>query len=374
MIYLDYNATAPLRPEVRDWLEASLRQGLFGNASSVHALGQRARRHLEDARARIARIGQRKPSEVIFTSGGTEANNLALRGSLLGRKSGSPRLLVSATEHPAVLEPARRLRDEGVELEIIPVDAEGRLRLDALEQALERPTTLVSVMAVNNETGVLSPLAEIVALAQARGARVHVDAVQAAGKLPLPVEADLVTLSGHKLGAPPGIGVLLGRASLGLRPELLGGPQERGHRGGTEPFLLAVCMAIALECAEASRAEEHPRLLGLRDRLEAGLRQLGGVRIVGEARARAPGTSTALFSGIEGDALLQALDLAGVAASSGSACSSGSLEPSHVLLAMGFSAEESKSAVRFSTGFLTTPEEIDRVLVLLPGLLKPLRG
>lgn len=374
MIYLDYNATAPLRPEVRDWLKEALETGLFGNPSSIHWAGRRARKYLEDARGRVARLTGRKPSEIVFTSGGTEADNLALRGRLLAPGPTPPRLLISAAEHPAVLEPARRLAAEGVEVELLPVDAHGRLDLEAFERALVRPARLVSVMAVNNETGVVSPLAEVVRLAHARGAEVHVDAVQAAGKLPLPLEAELLSLSGHKLGAPPGVGVLITREAAAPRAELLGGPQERGRRAGTESFVLATAMAIALERAEASRAAEHDRLLALRGRLEAGLRSLPGVRIAGEDAPRAPGTTTALFHGVEGDALLQALDLAGVAASSGSACSSGSVEPSHVLLAMGLSPEEAKSAVRFSTGFGTTEAEIDETLALLPALLGPLRS
>lgn len=372
-IYLDYNATAPLSPEVRDWLIQALELDLFGNASSVHWSGQRARKHLEQARTRIAQLTLRKPSEIIFTSGGTEANNLALRGALLGDRTRSPRLLVSAVEHPSVLEPARRLAREGVDLEILPVDRNGALDLEALSRALQRPTTLVSVMAVNNETGVESPVSEVIRLAHAAGARVHVDAVQAAGKRPLPVEADLFTLSGHKLGAPSGIGALISREALQLRPELLGGPQERGYRGGTEPIVLATALSIALERAEAEREIEIVRLLALRDRLEAGLRLVPEVSIVGSESARAPGTTSAIFSGIEGDALLQALDLAGIAASSGSACSSGSLEPSHVLLAMGFSSEDAKSAVRFSTGARTRPEDIDALLSCLPDLLGQLR-
>ena len=368
-IYLDYNATAPLAPEVRDWLRRALDEDFYGHPSSVHWSGQNARKQLEDARTRIARITERKPSEIFFTSGGTEANNLALRGTLRGARGQAQRLLISAVEHPSVLEPARRLAAEGANLETIPVGRDGLIDLEWLTRALQTPTTLVSVMAVNNETGVVSPVSEVIRLAHAAGAFVHVDAVQAAGKLPLPLEADLLSLSGHKLGAPPGIGVLVAREAAKLRPEMLGGPQERGHRGGTESIMLATAMALALEHAEAHRAAESARLLALRESLERALLSLPGVAIVGRDTQRAPGTTNATFAGIEGDALLQALDLAGIAASSGSACSSGSLEPSQVLLAMGLSVEEAKSAVRFSLGFRTQSEEIETLLSILPSLL-----
>jgi cysteine desulfurase len=360
LIYLDYNASAPVRPEVRD----AMAEVSFGNASSVHWAGQRARKELEAARTAIARRVARKPSEVIFTSGGTEADNLALLGVR------GDRVLISSVEHPAVLTAADRLRARGVEVELVPVDSEGRLDLFALDRALEKPTVLVSVMAVNNETGVISPIAEVIARSHARGARVHVDAVQAAGRIPLPLEADLIAMSGHKLGGPKGIGVLLVRDDLPLDSLITGGPQERGHRAGTEPVAGAVGMAKALEIALDRMDAERDRLAGLVARVDAGLGALPGARIVGRSAERVANTTTAVFEGVEGESLLQALDLAGIAASSGSACSSGSLEPSHVLKAMGYSDAEALSAVRFSLGWASGASDVDRLLSVLPEALK----
>jgi cysteine desulfurase len=376
-IYLDYNATAPVRPEVRDAMTPILfgapAEGSFGNASSVHWAGQRARKELEAARGSIARRMNRKASEIIFTSGGTEADNLALFGVMLHGSVKAKRLIVSAVEHPAVMSAAARLEELGVGVVRVPVDRGGVLDLDALDRALAEPAALVSVMAVNNETGVVSPVEEVIARAHARGARVHVDAVQAAGRIELPLDADLISLSGHKLGAPKGIGVLAARESLPLVSEIVGGPQERGHRAGTEPVALAVGMATALELAMDQREAEAARLSALVRRIDGCLRSLPGVELVG-APHRVANTTTAIFRGVEGDALLMALDLAGVAASSGSACSSGSLSPSHVLLAMGYGGAEALASVRFSLGWATTDSDIDRLLSVLPGVLEGVRS
>ncbi|MCC7386265.1 MAG: cysteine desulfurase [Deltaproteobacteria bacterium] len=373
-VYLDYNASAPVRPEVRAAMEPLLFGELsFGNASSIHWAGREARRHLDEARRRIAERVGRHPSEVIFTSGGSEADNLALRG-VMERAGPGARLILSAIEHPAVLVTAERLASRGVAVERIGVDREGRLDLEALDRALERPATLVSVMAVNNETGVIQPIDAVIERASRAGARVHVDAVQAAGRIPIPSAADLVTLSGHKIGGPKGVGVLLTRKALALEPQISGGRQERGHRAGTEPIALAVGMAVALERALADQDAEAIRLGAMRDHLEAGVRAIGGARILGEGAPRVAQTSTALFSGVEADALLQALDLAGVAASSGSACSIGSLEPSHVLLAMGVPRAEALGAIRFSLGWRSQEEDASYLLSVLATALCQARG
>lgn len=373
-VYLDYNASAPVRPEVRAAMEPLLFGELsFGNASSIHWAGREARRHLDEARRRIGDLVGRHPSEVIFTSGGSEADNLALRG-VLERAGPGARLILSAIEHPAVLVTAGRLESRGVAVERIPVDQEGRLDLGALDRALERPATLVSVMAVNNETGVIQPIDAVIERASRAGAHVHVDAVQAAGRIPIPSAADLVTLSGHKIGGPKGVGVLLTRKALTLEPQISGGRQERGHRAGTEPIALAVGMAVALERALADQDAEAIRLGAMRDHLEAGVRAIDGVRILGEGAPRVAQTSTALFSGVEADALLQALDLAGVAASSGSACSIGSLEPSHVLLAMGVPRSEALGAIRFSLGWRSREEDASYLLSVLATALGQARG
>ena len=377
-IYLDYNATSPVRPEVRAAVEPILfgdpGEGRFGNASSVHWAGQSARRQLESARAQVASRLGRSPSEIVFTSGGTEADNLALNGVL--SRAERPRLVLSAVEHPAVAACADRWRARGAEVVRVPVTPDGALDLDALDAALDPSPTLVSVMAVNNETGFVHDIAAVAERVHAAGARLHVDAVQAAGRLPLqPLaeQADLLVVSGHKLGGLPGAGVLALRADLPLTESMVGGPQERGRRAGTESVAAAVGLSAALERAEAERAEESARLGRLRDRLEGHLADLPGVRVLRGAPRVAP-VVTALFEAVDGEVLLQALDLEGVAVSSGSACSSGSLEPSPVLLALGIGAELARSAVRFSLGRGTTEAEIDAVTALLPPLLARARG
>ena len=377
-VYLDYNATAPVRPEVRRAVEPVLfgdpAQGRFGNASSVHWAGQVARRLLEQARGRVAKRLSRKPAEIVFTSGGSEADNLALRGVLMHPRVRRPRLVISAVEHPAVRAPAEALRGAGVDVVKIPVDTEGRLDLDRLDAALTVPTTLVSIMAVNNETGVVLPVDEVIARARRSGATIHVDAVQAAGRIALPIDADLITLSGHKLGGLPGAGVLAVRDDIPLAAQQLGGPQERGHRAGTEAVATAIALAEVLDLADDARETENLRLQGLRDRLEAGVAALPGARIVGRAADRVAPVTTAVFTGVDGEAILQGLDLEGIATSSGSACSSGSLEPSHVLLAMGIPPTEALSAVRFSLGWASVPADVDHALAVLPTILERARA
>lgn len=376
-VYLDYNATAPVRPEVREatWplLFGEPETGAFGNASSVHWAGQAARKHLEAARLRIAQLVQRKPSEVLFPSGGTEADNLALFGTLLHPKAKAPRLVLSAVEHPAVMAAADRLRERGVDVQTVSVDPEGRLDLDGLDRALTTPTTLVAVMAVNNETGVILDVPAVVERAHRAGAQVLVDAVQAPGRIPIPA-ADLVVLSGHKIGGLKGAGCLLRSAVVPMRPEVVGGPQERGLRAGTEDVAAVVALDVALHAAEAQRARETERLGALQQRLESGLCGLPGVRIVGAGAPRVAGVTTAVFEDVGSEAVLQGLDLEGFAASSGSACSSGSLEPSHVLTAMGYDGPTALSAVRFSLGWASTEADVDALLDTLPTVVARARA
>ena len=376
-IYLDYNATSPVLPAVRAAVEPILfdsPQAPTGNPSSIHWAGQNAKRKLEEARAQVARAFGRKPSEVIFTSGGTEADHLALFGVLLHPTQKHRRLLISAVEHPAVRAAAAALQQRhGVQVVELPVDAQGQLDLLALEAALQIPTGLVSVMAVNNETGIVSPLPAITERVKRAGALLHVDAVQAIGRVPLP-EVDLLSFSGHKLGGLPGAGVLLTKQPIPLQEQLHGGPQERGRRAGTEALAPIVGLAVALTHALSRQTIEMERLQVLRDRLEDTLRELPGVERVGARAPRVASTSTALFEGVDGDALLQALDLEGIAASSGSACSSGSLEPSHVLLAMGVPPRSALAAVRFSLGWGTTAAEIDTLCQVLPRALAQVRA
>jgi len=370
-VYLDHNATTPVRPEIQARVAPLIFAGpedpRFGNASSVHWAGQRARRELETARAQLAGHFERRAADVIFTSGGTEADNLALFGVLRHPGLHPPRLVVSSVEHPAVRAAAAHLRDAGVSVQTVGVDAQGQLDLEALKVALQTPTTLVSVMAVNNETGIISPIEPIVDLAHAAGALVHVDAVQAVGRIELPLQADLISISGHKLGGLKGVGALISREGISLAPQSVGGPQERGHRAGTEPVALAVSLSEAVQLAERERPEQTARLGALRDQIDTAIADLPGLRVL--SGQRVTNTTCAVLSGVDGEVVLQGLDLDGVAASSGSACSSGSLEPSHVLCAMGIPEDEALSALRFSLGWSSTEADVHRLLEVLPEVI-----
>lgn len=353
-VYLDWNATAPARPEAIEAVARVMAQ--VGNASSVHRFGRAARKIVEDAREQVAALVGADPANVIFTSGGTEANNLALRGC------GDRRLIVSAVEHGAVLAPAL-LRDPRAV--ILPVDERGVVRLDALEQALresEKPA-LVSVMRANNETGVLQPVAEVVELAHRHGALVHCDAVQAAGKIPFNIKelgVDLASLSAHKLGGPQGVGALVLREDMPLDAQNVGGGQERGRRSGTENVAGLAGFGAAAQAAREHLAE-YARVAELRDDLERRTAIIAqDRRIVGAGAERLPNTSCLTMPGVKAETQVMALDLEGVAVSAGSACSSGKVSASHVLQAMGLPDEEALTAIRVSLGWSTTPADIDR--------------
>jgi cysteine desulfurase len=351
-VYLDYNATAPVRPEALAAMTAALE--LPGNASSVHGPGRRARRLVEEARTAVAVLAGVGPDWVTFTSGGTEANNLALLGS------GAPQVLVSAGEHDSVLQAVPEARR-------IALDETGQVDLSDLEGALSQAPggTLVSVMLANNETGVLQPLEAVVALARGAGALVHCDAVQAAGKIPLDLPSlgvDLLTLSAHKLGGPPGVGALLARPGLALHALQRGGGQERRRRAGTENLPGIAGFAAAAELALRD-LPEMSRLAALRDRFEREARTLApDLKVFGAAAPRLPNTSCVALAGLAAETQLMALDLAGVAVSSGAACSSGKVQPSHVLTAMGASTAEAASAIRVSLGWASREADIDRLL------------
>ncbi len=351
-VYMDYNATAPVRPEAAAAVAEALAQ--VGNASSVHGFGRIARGRIESAREQVAALAGARPEQVVFTSGGTEANNLALAGV------DRPRLLVSAGEHDSVLQAAPRA-------ERIALDSEGRIDLGALSRLLaaERRPALVSVMLANNETGVLQPLAEVVALARAQGALVHTDAVQAAGKIPLDMAAlgvDLLSLSAHKLGGPQGVGALAVADGVALAPLIRGGGQERARRGGTENLAGIAGFGAAAEAA-AGDLEGAARLSDRRGRLEQGLRDLAPeARVFGAGTPRLANTSCFAVPGLAGETQVMALDLAGVAVSAGSACSSGRVRASHVLRAMGASEEEAASAIRVSLGWRSEAGDVERFL------------
>ena len=360
-IYLDHNATTPLDPRVleamRPWLE-----GRFGNASSLHWFGPRARAGVEDARMQVAALLRASPAEIVFTSGGTEADNLALRGVAAAAAAPRRKILVSAVEHPAVLNVAKALAAQGFVTETVRVTAEGRLDEGDLRERLDDTTALVSVMLANNETGVLQPVAEAAALARARGALVHCDAVQGVGKVEVDVSAlgcDLLSLSGHKIYGPQGVGALYVRRGTSMQALLRGGAQERNRRAGTENVAGVVGLGAAAELAAALLHGERARLAALRDRLEARLLAIPDARVNGGG-PRLPNTTNVSFGTTDAVPLLMALDLAGVAVSTGAACAAGAAEPSHVLLAMGLARDVVQASLRFSLGRQTTADEIDR--------------
>jgi cysteine desulfurase len=345
----------------------------FGNPSSLHWFGQRARAAVEEARARVAALVGAEPGEIVFTGGGSESDNMALRG--VSARAREPRrgLVLSAIEHHAVLNTAKALREEGHPVDLVRVHETGHLALDDLREKVGPATALVSLMLANNETGTLQPVAEAARLAHERGALAHCDAVQAAGKVAVDVRAldvDLLTLSAHKIGGPKGVGALYVRRGTRMAPLVRGGSQERNRRAGTENVAGIVGFgAAAALSTEPARAAELGRLAGLRDRLEERLLAIPGARRNG-AEPRTPNTANVSFEDTEAEGLLIALDLEGVACSTGAACAAGALEPSHVLRAMGLRPERVQSSLRFSLGRSTTQEEVDRAASLVAAVVE----
>lgn len=376
-VYLDHNATTPLDPEVLAAMTPFLAEG-FGNPSSLHVWGREARQALERARATIARaLGSADKDTVVFTSGGTEADNLALMGVAASQEKRGRHVILSSVEHHAVLNAAAHLGRQGFEVTRLSVDSQGLLDPDDVRRVIRPDTVLVSLMYGNNETGVLFPIASVGRICRQRGVTFHTDAVQSFGKLPLDVEmlcVDLLSLSGHKTHGPKGIGALFIRRGTRMQPLLHGGAQERSRRAGTENVAAAVGLARATELSLQDQAGESRRMADLRDRLEGGvMAALPGVLRNGHPTERLPHTTNLAFAGVEAESLILALDLAGIGASSGAACSSGSLEPSHVLAAMGLPRERVLSSVRFSLGRTTTREEIEHVLEVLPPIVERMR-
>ena len=377
-IYLDHNATTPLLPAVIDRMTAVLHQE-FGNPSSVHHFGQQAKAAVDDARSEVAALIGADPSEVLFTSGGTEGDNIAIRGVAEALETtGRKHLIASAIEHEAVLNTLKALARRGWRTTLLPVDQSGILTPSTLREALADDTALVSVMHANNEIGTIQPVAELARVAHDRGALFHTDAVQSAGKLPVNVKAlgvDMLSLSAHKFYGPKGVGALWVRRGVRVLPLLTGGRQERSRRAGTENVPGIVGMGAAAAIAARKMGEEGTRLAALRDRLEAGiLRAVPGTAVNGSVGGRVPNTTNISFDRIEAESLLIAFDLEGIAVSTGSACSSGTLEPSHVLKAMGFNAHRTQNSIRFSLGASNTEAEIDRVIAVLPGIVEKLRN
>jgi cysteine desulfurase len=375
-VYLDNNATTRVAPEV---LEAMLPffTELWGNPSSMHRFGGQVRKHVDAARRQAADLIGADPSEIVFTSCGTESNNMAIRGAVEAA-SGPVHVVTTRVEHPAVLEPCRMLKERGIPVTELDVDGKGQLRLEDLQLTLDRGRAVVSAMWANNETGVVFPIPEIAAMVKAAGGLVHTDAVQAAGKLPVDVRrapVDMLSFSGHKLHAPKGIGALYIRRGTRVRPLLLGGHQEAGKRGGTENVPYIVGLGRACELAARGLADEMTRVAGLRDRLQAGiLAACPDVRVNGDEAHRLPNTLNVSFQYIEGESILLHLSDAGISASSGSACASGSLEPSHVIRAMGVPFMAVHGSIRFSLSRYTTPADVDYVLNTLPPIIRKLRA
>jgi cysteine desulfurase len=373
-IYLDNNSTTRLDPRVLEAMQPFWRDQ-FGNASSIHRLGQAARHAVETAREQVAALIGAAPREIIFTSGGTEADNLALLGTLAATPT-RRHIVTTAVEHPAVHDLCTRLESQGCRVTFVPVDALGRLDLAAFAAALDDDTALASVMFANNETGVVFPVRQVAGLCAARGVPLHVDAVQAAGRVPIDARdlgASLLSLSAHKMHGPKGAGALYVARGARLRSQQVGGHQERDLRPGTENVAAIVGFGAAAELAGRRLPEAMPAVAALRDRLEAGLLQRVEIaRVIGDPAHRTPNTTTLGFRHLEAEAILVALSEEGLCASSGSACSSGSLEPSRVLRAMGVEPETAHGAIRFSLSVETTGDEIDRALEIVPRVVSRL--
>ncbi|HLH18707.1 MAG TPA: cysteine desulfurase family protein [Bryobacteraceae bacterium] len=373
--YFDHNATTPLAPEALETMVACLGQ-VYGNASSIHYFGQAAKQRMEAARRQVAALVGCRPAELIFTGGGTEADNLAVLGAV--RAAGRPaHVVTTAIEHPAVLGACAQLEREGHAVTRVPVPASGIVDPDAIRRALRPETALVSVMHANNELGTVQPIAEIARIAHEAGVPVHSDGVQALGKIPVDVEAlgvDLYSVSAHKVYAPKGVGALYMRKGTNLTPLAFGGHHERDRRPGTENVPGIAGFGAAAEVAGARLAEDAGRIGGLRDRLEnAILDRIPGTGINGSPAGRTPNTSNVYFDGIDGEALTIALDLRGFAVSTGAACSSGAIAPSHVLTAIGLSADRARASMRFSLGRSNTDEQVNALAEALCEAVAHLR-
>ncbi|NCO51080.1 MAG: cysteine desulfurase [Deltaproteobacteria bacterium] len=377
-IYLDHNATTAVHPTVVDAMLPWLTQH-YGNPSSVHWAGRAANAALEKAREQVASLLNASVNDIIFTSGGTEGDNFAIKGTALQRAEQGRHLITTAVEHPAVLETCRALERQGWQVSYLPVDSQGNLDLAQLESNIQPQTQLISVMWANNEIGNIYPLAEISVIAKARGVCLHSDAVQVAGRLPIDVQAtglDLAVISGHKFGAPKGVGALFVKSGNRLEPLMHGGSQERHRRGGTSNLASIVGLGKACELAGVEMQQNAVHVAQLRERLQQGIRRgIRGVFFHGAQQSdhRLPNTLNASFAGISGESLLMSLDLKGIAVSSGSACSSGSLEASHVMTALGVAPQLAQSSIRFSLGPTNTAAEIDYVIDELAAAVSRLR-
>jgi len=375
-VYLDFNATTPVEPAVLDAMLPYF-SAEFGNAASIHTPGQRARAAVETAREQVAALIGARPQEIIFTSGGTESDNHAIFGIVEAAGGHEKHVVTSTIEHEAVLNACQALEKRGMKVTYLPVDSHGQIALNELRRVLRPETVLITIMHANNELGTVQPLEEIGRIAQDADIYFHTDAVQSAGKIPIDVTAlqvDLLSLSGHKFYAPKGIGALYIRGGTRLRQLLYGGHHQRGFRPGTENVAGIAGLGKAAEIARRSLADDAKRVALLRDKLQQGLlERVPQSRVNAAAAQRTPNTTNLVFPGVEGEALLIALDLKGLACSTGAACSSGAVEPSHVLTAIGLSPEEARASLRFSLGRHTTPADIDFALSVVPAAVAQLR-
>ena len=375
-IYLDNAATTAVSPEVLEAMLPYFTQ-CFGNPSSIHSTGRDARRAVDAARRQVAEAIGAQPQEIYFTAGGSESDNWAIKGTAFARRNKGNHIITSAIEHHAVLHTCAWLEKQGFEVTYLPVDEFGRVRVEDVEKAITDKTILITIMAANNEIGTIQPIEEIGRLAHDKGILFHTDAVQAIGAMPIDVNAmhiDMLSMSGHKFHGPKGIGALYIRKGVKIDQYLHGGAQERGQRAGTENLAGIVGMGKAIEIATQHLEENARRLTALRDKLIDGiLAEIPDVRLNGHRTQRLPNNVNVSVRYVEGEALLLRLDLAGIAGSSGSACTSGSLDPSHVLLAIGLPHEIAHGSLRLSLGTDTTEAEIDEVLDKLPGIVKNLR-
>jgi cysteine desulfurase len=376
VVYLDNNATTRVADEVFDEIKPYFCD-LYGNPSSMHFFGGQISKKITEAREKIADLIGARPDEIVFTSGGTESDNASIWGALKAYTD-KHHIVTTKVEHPAVKIPCDYLKKNGYNVTYLPVDKKGRLNLNDLDEAIRPDTALVSIMWANNETGVIFPIEEAAQIAKMKGTLFHTDAVQAVGKIPINLKnnvVDLLSLSGHKLHGPKGIGVLYIRKGTRLSPFIMGGHQEKGRRGGTENVPSIIGLGRACEMANNFLADENTRVNALRDRLEQGLlNTIPNVYINGNRENRLPNTTSLSFEFIEGEAILLLLDESGICASSGSACTSGSLEPSHVLRAMGVPFTCAHGSIRFSLSRYTTDRDIDFVLEKMPDIIERLRS
>lgn len=374
-VYFDNNATTQIDPAVLETMMPFLTE-LYGNPSSMHRFGGQVGKYLVEARERVAASLGAHPEEILFTACGTESDNTAIWSALQSQPE-KKHIITTRVEHPAVLNVVQHLEKRGYEATYLGVDDKGRLNLDELKNAIRKDTALVSVMYANNETGVIFPMEEIAAIVKERGVQLHTDAVQAVGKLPIDLAklpVDFLALSGHKLHAPKGIGALYVRRGTPFRPFLRGGHQERGRRAGTENAASLVALGKACELATSNMQEERTRVMALRDRLESGLlASIPDSMVNGDVTSRLPNTTSIAFKYVEGEAILLLMDGHGICASSGSACTSGSLEPSHVLRAMGVPFTYAHGSIRFSLSRFNTDADVDLVLKEVPPIISRLR-